>query len=980
MSNMNGTLAGSYWPADVSYWAAPALRRRIAPAPAAATGNHDHGRPVWWNKHVVTGGAGLVRAAEWRRVREFAVGLRDRREPAVLTIAGEAGAGKSTLWRAGLAAAAEAGYRVLRSEPSAADAGAPFAGLSDLLSGVLPDVAGGIPGPQREALEVALLLRPAGETPPTSHAVGLAVLAVLRSCLDAGPVLVAVDDVQWLDAGSVEALAFAVRRITGGPLGVLLAARTEAPADPLTIGAPPLPDSWDGLPAAVPGAGRIDLAPLDQWQIQGLLPASVSAAQARLAAAQSRGNPFWAIQVAASLEAAEAPLPELALTLTRRLSSSLSQPAADALAVVAAAGRITVANAISVLGDFTGDPAGALDAAVLAGVVTENEGRVAAAHPLIGAAAVESLPPVRRLDIYRRLAEKATSPEGHAQFAALAAGPGPDPEVADALDAAAEAAHARAGNAAAAQFAVRAVTFTPASDGAGMVRRQIRAGELLYLAGEVAGSLEHLEALDIDNLAIADLQRALPLLTDVMETLRGPAAATAMVSEEVDAAGPDPRRRALMLALASDNIYGIRGKRRASATEAIASAEAAGPDTSDTLHRAMINLVIAKVTAGEGLDADLLERAERLEDGLPNLPLYDTADLHRGLWSRHVEDLETSLAALRRSIGRAREVGDDFALVTFLSYRAQTQELAGNFEAAGTALEEAAHVAAWHDWPTSPWHVLPRCELLIAAGKLDEAQRLADEQRPGDDAQSPVARFVGASVSGKISGWRGDPAAAIGHLELASRCADQFDWSDPGVRERIDTWLAEAYVGVGRPADAAPIVTGLRKIGDRLDRPALIGDAARIDALAAAVAGDLDAAAAFARAAAAAHQASPLRVELARSLLVLGQIERRRKARRHARDALQRARALAGQMGHRPLQAGIDRELARVTPARSGDELTGAEQRVADQIAGGATSQEAAAALFISARTVETHVASIYRKLGVHTRSELRRTLAARSG
>src|SRR5258707_8762160 len=155
----------------------------------------------------------------------------------------------------------------------------------------------------------------------------------------------------------MEALAFALRRITTGPLGVLLAGRTEAPADPLTIAAPPLPYSWRDLAAAVPGAGRIDLAPLDQGQIQGLLPPTLTAAQARFAADQSRGNPFWAIQVAASLEAAETPVPQLALTLSRRLARSLSPPAADALAVVAAAGRIAVPDAIAVLGHLVEDPA-----------------------------------------------------------------------------------------------------------------------------------------------------------------------------------------------------------------------------------------------------------------------------------------------------------------------------------------------------------------------------------------------------------------------------------------------------------------------------------------------------------------------------------------------------------------------------------------------------------------------------------------------
>jgi DNA-binding CsgD family transcriptional regulator len=919
----------------------------------------------------------LVRAAEWRRIHEFAVGVPARDVPALLAISGEAGAGKSTLWRAGIAAAADAGCRVLRSEPSAAEAEAAFAGLSDLLSGVLPDVTAGIPEPQREALEVALLLRPAGERPPAAHAVGLAVLSVLRSCLDPGPVLVAIDDVQWLDAGSREALTFALRRIAAGPLGVLLAARTDAPADPLTVGTPPLPHGWRDLRTALPETESIDLAPLDYWQIQSLLPPAITAVQARLVAEQSRGNPFWALEISANLDSGDAgaTLPQRALTL----SSRLTQLAADALAMVAAAGRITVSDATAVLGRLVTDPAAALDAAVLAGVITEAEGRVSVAHPLIGAAAVESLPPGRRQRIYRLLAEAATSPEGHAYFAALAAGPGPDPRVADALDAAAEAAHARAANAAASQFAAQAVTFTPESDAAAIVRRHIRAGELLDRAGDLEGSVEQLEALDIASLGTADLERALPLLTDNVDTLRGAPSATATIVRELDGVGPDPRRRGLLLALASDAFYGIPGQRRAAAVEAIACAGAAGPEAAPTLHRALLNLMIAKVSGGEGLDASLLEHAEHLEGDLPALALYDTAARHRGLWSRFVEDLDTSRAALQRLIVLARDAGEDVPLLIFLSNLAETQALAGDFAAAGAAVAEARHAAALYDWPARPpWHTKARCELLIAAGSLDEALRLADELHPGGGTQPTAARFVGAIVRGKISTWRGDPAAAIGHFEQVAWCADQWDWSDPGVRERSDSWMAEAYVSVGRPEDARRIAARLAEIGARLNRPALTGDAARIDAVAAAAIGDLDTAAASARAALEAHERSPLRVDLARTLLVLARIERRRRARGRARDALQRARALADEMGHRPLQDEIGRELPRVATARSEDELTAAEQRVAGQIAAGATSQEAAAALFISVRTVETHVASIYRKLGVRTRSELRRTLSAR--
>ena len=142
------------------------------------------------------------------------------------------------------------------------------------------------------------------------------------------------------------------------------------------------------------------------------------------------------------------------------------------------------------------------------------------------------------------------------------------------------------------------------------------------------------------------------------------------------------------------------------------------------------------------------------------------------------------------------------------------------------------------------------------------------------------------------------------------------------------------------------------------------------------MAGDQDAAAESARAAVAAHGSSPLRPELAGSLLALGRIERRRKARRESRAALQRALNLAAEMGHQPLLVQIEQELPRAVAARSSAALTEAEQLVADQIAGGATNREAATALFVSVRTVETHVASINRKLGVRTRSELTRALS----
>ena len=216
--------------------------------------------------------------------------------------------------------------------------------------------------------------------------------------------------------------------------------------------------------------------------------------------------------------------------------------------------------------------------------------------------------------------------------------------------------------------------------------------------------------LDISRLSTAYLERALPLLVDITDLVQGAPAAGAIVRDAVEAAGPDPRRRALALALASELGFGIPGERRAAAIEAIGCAEAVGPAAASALHRALINLAAIKVCAAEGLDAGLLDRAAGLESDLPGLRLYGAADLHRGLWSRFVEDLDTARAALQRSIARAREAGDDLLLCTFLSYLAATEQLAGDNAAAAAALDAAA---AWHDWPPSPWVLGPRCELLI---------------------------------------------------------------------------------------------------------------------------------------------------------------------------------------------------------------------------------------------------------------------------
>lgn len=198
------------------------------------------------------------------------------------------------------------------------------------------------------------------------------------------------------------------------------------------------------------------------------------------------------------------------------------------------------------------------------------------------------------------------------------------------------------------------------------------------------------------------------------------------------------------------------------------------------------------------------------------------------------------------------------------------------------------------------------------------------------------------------------------------------------MRRGLDTSLAEAYVAQSRLDGARMVAAWLHGFGERLDRPTLAGNAYRIGAAAAAVEGELDRAAELAARAVAAHEVTPLRLELARSLLTLGRVERRRRARHRSRDALTRAQVLARGLGHRPLLALVEEELLRVGAARAAGGLTATEQRVAELVTGGAGNRDAAAAMFVSVRTVETHIASVYRKLGVRDRSELRRRFGPR--
>ena len=148
--------------------------------------------------------------------------------PSGLLLEGEAGIGKTTVWAAGVAGAAARSYIVLRARPAESEATLAFAVLGDLVDGVLVRVLPQLPPPQRRALEVALLMEDPAGSPPEQRAICLAFLSVIRLLSASGPVVVAIDDLQWADGPSAAALEFALRRFGSEPVGLLASVRIPA--------------------------------------------------------------------------------------------------------------------------------------------------------------------------------------------------------------------------------------------------------------------------------------------------------------------------------------------------------------------------------------------------------------------------------------------------------------------------------------------------------------------------------------------------------------------------------------------------------------------------------------------------------------------------------------------------------------------------------------------------------------------------------
>ena len=903
----------------------------------------------------------ISRPTELAAVRELIADPAGR--PRALVLTGEAGIGKSTVWSAGVELAREAGWRVLSARGDQTETGLSFAGLTDLLDPVLDEVLDRLPAAQRIALEVAMVRRLPDGSRLGPNEIGNAVAAAIRELSRDRPLLVAIDDLPWIDGATVAAFEYALSRLGGESLRVLATRRTAS----TLAAAPPAPEL---LPAddvrSVPVAA-IDVTAADDL-LAGRLELRLPATTLRGLVEHSGGNPFWILEFGAALrrgdgdgDRAELPIPTALTDLVRERLGSLPPDARQALVVTAALPQPSPALVIRALSKQTDDPIAAVERAVADGVLTVSESqRLRPAHPLLGAAALDALLPLARAGLHRRLAELVDDPEQRARHVMLAAGEPPDAETADRLEAGAEAARGRGAVSGAIELADLAIRFTPPDLVSVLAQRLVDTAELYYMRGDTEKARELAATAWAASSAEPSVRRrAMALLTHTSLYTQGAAAAQKVVDEALAETADDPWLRSLALAFAADfNVASDPPHARRSAVEAIEICDRLGAEADPTaLSTALLALVEIDMFDGRGLDRSLVERAGAAQADRRWIPFIERAEVRFGLSVKYVDDLDTSRAVLTRMVQTAQDMGETSATLVLQAHLAYTEVQAGRPGAARAALaafEDAAREAG----------------LGIMDGDLDGAEatlRAALVRLP----PIPLVRVIMDTPLATIALLRGDVGQAITLLDGVLEQARAVYVHEPAARGRPEGDLGQALVTAGRLAEAEAVASELAEIGERLGRPTLSGIALRVRGMIAAAQGELDEAAELLTRAVQAHDASPMPIERGRSLLALGQVQRRRKAKTEARQALQDALDCFDAHGHRPFAQLAEAELARGQRAGAGSVLTASEQRVADLVAGGFTNREVAARLSMSVRTVESHVASVFRKFGVRSRTEL---------
>jgi DNA-binding CsgD family transcriptional regulator len=896
--------------------------------------------------------------------------------PRALLVEGEAGIGKTALWQAGLTHAQAVGQRALVCRPAGSEVRLSFAALGDLLAEVLEEALPALPVPQRRALQVALLLaEPEGE-PPDQRAIGLAVLSVLRTLSTRGPLLVAIDDVQWLDAPSAAVLAFALRRLGAEPIGVLATIR-------LTSGEPPAVVFEPWLPAE-----RLRLGPLSLAAVHELLRTRLGASPSRPTLVRlhqaAGGNPFFALELGRALaEQGREPAPDEPLpvpaglrALVRARLARLPASARQSLLAVAALSRPTVPLAAAAgQGERT---LADLERAASTDVITYEGERIRFTHPLLASTLYAEAPLGQRRQLHRRLAGLVTDGEERARHLAMAA-EGPDLGVAAALEEAATHAHLRGAPDAAAALCEQACALTPEGRPGERRRRTMEAASYHLLAGNTSRARVLLEEAVGSVAPGAERARLLQRLGQVHYHEDSWATAEEVLSQALAEAGDQPVLRCEIeqgLSFARQ----VRGDIPAAAARARAALELAEQAADPRLVSESLVLVsLYEFLLGHGIRGDLMERAAALEEPTAAAQPGRPAQLlsRRLVWAvmlKWADQFDAARAGFEEVHRQMLERGDEGSLAFLLANLSELECWAGDWDQAALYAAEGARLAILTGQGTMVSANLYAKALVEAhRGLVDSARAAAEEALAHATASGNAAvALMSLSALGFLEVSLGHPADAHTHLRPISEGLAAHGLGEPGVLRFLPDQI-QALIELGELEQARALVDVLEERGRALNRVWALATGARSRALLLAAQGDLAGAHAALDQALAAHQRLPAPFEHGRTLLALGSVQRRQGEKRAARQTLEQARSIFDHLGA-PLWAEQTRgELRRIggRTASSGGQLSETEAQIVALVCAGQTNEQVARALCLSAKTVAWNLSKVYRKLGVRSRTEL---------
>jgi DNA-binding CsgD family transcriptional regulator len=915
------------------------------------------------------------REAELERVETFVTGGEGA---TTLLLDGEAGIGKTTLWNAGVELAERAGDRVLTCRPAPTETQLSYGALGDLVEPVLDDVLHELPAPQRWALDIALMIRVPEGPPPDQRALGLALLGVLRVLSRESPVLVAVDDSQWLDPASAATFEFVLRRVER-PVRAIVAVRLEEQSTARLRPERMLSDEQ---------LERVRVGPLSLGALHRLLRARLGASLPRPTLVRvheaSAGNPFYAIELARTLLQHEQDpeagrrlhLPDGLDELVSERLELLPGRARDHLAMAAAMSDPTIPR----LGHASGSaPASLLeDLDVAAGArIVEIEGdRVRFAHPLFASSVYWHAGEARRRTLHRRLAEMATDAEEKARHLALAS-VGPDEDVASALDQAANQAASRGATLAAVELAELAVHSTPESHEEELLRRRLGAAERTLEAGDAARARELLEELLAELAPGPERIDALLLLAHSLDNVdeQGQVAALALQT-----AGNDSLRLArIHRQLAA--VAATRTDQRTALEHARAAAEAAADAGDHNVLASSLAYVGLFETFLEEITPGLLERAVEIEEDAGHLPEYESPRMVLGYRLAYQDRYDEARARLEEADARAVAHGDFGSRVSILLHLAEMELLAGRWQTAASHAKDGYALADQHDSDQG------RSALLAVMARLQALDGRVEAARGSARLGIALAREAKTAIH-ELHNRRALSFVdlSLADYEAAARPLELLFASDALRTERAGLAavlpdVIEVLVGLGDLERAGTLLSELETRAKRSTRPYLRMGSARSRGLVLAAKRDLEAALAALSDAVSAHERLPNPFERARTLLLLGELQRRSRQRRAARESLEAALAIFDELGAPVWADRARRELARIGGrAPSTGALTPTEERVAALVAEGRTNREAASALTVSEHTIEGHLSRIYAKLGLRSRAELAHRFAARPG